>query len=78
MIVISVKRWHVLMTDKSDRYLFVIHRKQLPSWETGYIAKNGPGVRLTFKEPGTNKELAVTFTCEDPNKIVELLTGAKG
>jgi len=47
-------------------------RKQLPSWETGYIARNGPGVRMTFMDNG--KELAVTFNCEDPDTLVNLLT----
>jgi len=25
-------------------------RKQLPSWDTGYIPKNGSGIRVTFKD----------------------------
>ena len=53
-------------------------RKQLPSWETGYIARNGPGVRMTFKDSASGKDLAVTFSCKDPNKVVDLLTGSSG
>lgn len=51
-------------------------RKQLPSWETGYITKNGPGVRLTYNTPD-GKEKAVTFSCADPEQLVNYLTGGK-
>jgi hypothetical protein len=47
-------------------------RKQLPSWDTGYIARNGPGVRMVLKENG--KELCYTFSCRDPNDVVNILT----
>jgi hypothetical protein len=50
-------------------------RKQLPDWETGYIARNGPGVRMTFLDGNSGKELAVTFSCKDPDTVVTLLTG---
>ena len=48
-------------------------RKQLPSWETGYIGKKGPGVRITIKDEN-GKERAYTFTCDDPEQVVTLLT----
>ncbi len=48
-------------------------RWQLPSMEVGYIARNGPGVRLTFMENG--KEKAATFSCFDHEKLVSMLTG---
>lgn len=51
-------------------------RKQLPSWETGYIAGNGPGVRITFLDLDTKKEKAYTFSCKDPEKVVDILTGS--
>jgi hypothetical protein len=50
-------------------------RKQLPSWETGYIARNGPGVRMIYLDSSDgNKEKAVTFSCFDPETLVNLLT----
>jgi len=48
-------------------------RKQLPSWETGYIGKKGPGVRITLKDEN-GKEQYYTFTCDDPEQVVTLLT----
>lgn len=48
-------------------------RKQLPSWETGYIAFRGPGVRMVMKDTnGKTKEY--TFSCKDPEKVVTILT----
>jgi hypothetical protein len=50
-------------------------RKQLPSWDTGYIARNGPGVRIVIKHPTTsNKELSYTFSCHNPNDVANILT----
>jgi hypothetical protein len=48
-------------------------RKQLPSWETGYIAAAGPGVRMTMRDD-KGHEKAYTFTCQDAEKVVTLLT----
>ena len=48
-------------------------RKQLPSWDTGYIARNGPAVRIRIKkENGT--ETNYTFSCHDPETVVRILT----
>jgi hypothetical protein len=44
-------------------------RKQLPSWDTGYIARNGPGVRMVMKH-----SISYTFSCRDPNEVVSILT----
>jgi hypothetical protein len=49
-------------------------RKQLPSWDTGYISRNGPGVRMVMKDPTSGKELCYTFSCRDPNDVVNILT----
>jgi hypothetical protein len=50
-------------------------RKQLPSWDTGYIARNGPGVRIVMKHPTiSNKEVSYTFSCRDPNEVANILT----
>ena len=48
-------------------------RKQLPSWDTGYIARNGPGVRLVMKNPKNGKELCYTFSCRQPDEVVPIL-----
>lgn len=48
-------------------------RKQLPTWDTGYIARNGPGVEVIIKGPD-NKELHYTFSCHEPQQVVSLLT----
>jgi hypothetical protein len=42
-------------------------RKNL-SWETGYIAKNGPGVKVTTADAGV-----YVFNCNDPDKVCEIL-----
>lgn len=48
-------------------------RKQLPSWDTGYVARNGPGVRVRVKKPD-GKETNYTFSCRDPEAVVTILT----
>ena len=48
-------------------------RKQLPSWDTGYIARNGPAVRVKVKLPN-GKETNYTFSCHDPEEVVRILT----
>jgi hypothetical protein len=48
-------------------------RKQLPSWETGYIARNGPAVRIKVKT-SNGKETHYTFSCHDPAEVVRVLT----
>ena len=49
-------------------------RKNL-SWQTGYISKNGSGVKLTLNERG--KEFVYVFNCEDPEKLCDLLVAPK-
>lgn len=49
-------------------------RKQLPSWETGYIPKNGSGVRMIMRN-SNGKEQAYTFICDEPETVVRILTG---
>jgi hypothetical protein len=48
-------------------------RKQLPSWDTGYIARNGPAVRVRVKL-SNGKETNYTFSCHDPAEVVRILT----
>jgi hypothetical protein len=48
-------------------------RKQLPSWDTGYIARNGPAVRVKVKL-SNGKETNYTFSCHDPAEVVRILT----
>lgn len=48
-------------------------RKQLPSWDTGYIARNGPGVRVRVKRVN-GKETNYFFSCHDPAEVVRILT----
>lgn len=48
-------------------------RKQLPTWDTGYIARNGPAVRIRVKA-STGKEKMYTFSCHDPAEVVRVLT----
>lgn len=51
-------------------------RKQLPSWDTGYISKKGPGLRITMRmEDG--KVLSDTFLCDDPDAVIRLLAGSE-
>jgi len=49
-------------------------RKQLPSWDTGYIARNGPAVRIKIKDAKSGKEKNYTFSCRDPEQVVSILT----
>jgi hypothetical protein len=51
-------------------------RKHLPSWDTGYIPKKGPGIRVTLRlEDG--KERIDTFLCDDPDAVINLLSGGE-
>jgi hypothetical protein len=49
-------------------------RKQLPSWDTGYIPKNGSGIRVTFKD-ARGEEKAYTFICDEAEKVAAILSG---
>uniref|UniRef100_A0A7S3LFD8 Uncharacterized protein n=1 Tax=Amphora coffeiformis TaxID=265554 RepID=A0A7S3LFD8_9STRA len=51
-------------------------RKKLSTWETGYIARNGPGIRMRFLD-SDGKEKYVTFSCFDPEKLVTLLDSSR-
>lgn len=48
-------------------------RKQLPSWDTGYIARNGSAVKIKVQREN-GKETHYTFSCKDPEEVVKLLT----
>jgi hypothetical protein len=46
------------------------------SWkldEVGYITKNGPGIRLTFKEAEDGKDKVIVFNCDDAEKVCRML-----
>jgi hypothetical protein len=45
--------------------------------QTGYIAKNGPGVRITIRNGTKNKESIYVFNCGDPDKVCEILNSTK-
>lgn len=49
-------------------------RKQLPSWDTGYIARNGPGVRIKIQKVN-GKGAYYTFSCHDPDEVFRILNG---
>jgi len=49
-------------------------RKQLPSWETGYLPKNGSGLRITLKDD-KGKERAYTFICDEAERVADILSG---
>ena len=49
-------------------------RKQLPSWDTGYMARNGPAVKIKVRRASDDKETCYTFSCRDPAEVVKLLT----
>lgn len=48
-------------------------RKQLPSFDTGYIPKKGPGVKMVIKN-AKGKELSYTFISDDAARVCEILT----
>jgi len=49
-------------------------RKRFPAWETGYIPKNGSGLRITIKEEN-GKITDYTFICDEAEKVARMLTG---
>jgi hypothetical protein len=49
-------------------------RRHNGHWETGYIAKNGPAVKLTLLNEDTNESYYV-FTCSNPQKVCDILVG---
>jgi hypothetical protein len=49
-------------------------RKQLPTWDTGYIPKNGSGIRVTFKD-SKGSDRAYTFICDEADKVARILSG---
>ena len=76
---ISFDRSQVLEAEEIDRINGFLDwggygiRKQLPSWDTGYIARNGPAVRISVKA-ANGKEKKYTFSCHDPAEVVRVLT----
>jgi hypothetical protein len=50
-------------------------RKQLPSWDTGYITRKGPGMRITITD-NKGKERCYTFCCNDPDAVIDILAGS--
>jgi hypothetical protein len=49
-------------------------RKQIPSWDTGYIARDGPAVRIRIQRSTNGKEANYIFSCHDPTEVVRFLT----
>ena len=45
--------------------------------ETGYIAKNGPGVRITLNNE-IHKQVVYVFNCNDPELVCSLVNSSKG
>lgn len=50
-------------------------RKQLPSFDTGYVPRKGPGLRVTLRL-ANGKEKCDTFVCLDPDAVIQLLAGS--
>lgn len=50
-------------------------RKQLPSWDTGYIPRRGPGVRMEI-QGDKGKKYAYTFICMDAEACVTALSNS--
>lgn len=50
-------------------------RREGGKWQTGYISKGGPGVKLTMNEKG--KTYIYVFSCGDPNRVCEILSPKK-
>jgi len=50
-------------------------RYQLPTWEVGYLPKNGSGIRMTYTNKDDGKEKAYTFICNEAERVVQILTG---
>jgi hypothetical protein len=48
------------------------YRKNL-AWETGLIAKNGPGIRLTFQKKEGGRDQVIVFNSNDAEKVCHLL-----
>jgi len=48
------------------------YRKNL-QWITGYIATNGPGIRLTYKQKNGNQTVTIIFNCQDAKKVCDIL-----
>lgn len=48
-------------------------RTNLWGFDTGYIAKNGPGVRIEVQRKGKKKDAVYVFNCEDPEIMCKLL-----
>jgi hypothetical protein len=42
-------------------------------WETGYIVKNGPGVKLRIDAGEGKADSIYYFSCDDPKKVCEIL-----
>ena len=43
------------------------------AFETGYISKNGPGIRLTYKTKEGGKDHVIVFNCDDAAKVCQIL-----
>ena len=43
------------------------------SFETGFITKNGPGVRLTYKTKEGEKDYVMVFNCNEAEKVCAIL-----
>jgi hypothetical protein len=50
-----------------------IRYRPFPSGEWGYIATNGPGIRIHIRDHATNSSNVYLFNCRDPQRVYELM-----
>lgn len=41
--------------------------------ESGYIARNGPGLRVAFENNNNSRERTIVFNCQDPEAVRKLI-----
>ena len=58
----------------SRHYLHLAKNDALQTGETGYIPKNGPGIRVTIQDE-RGKEVAYTFICDEAEAVAKILSG---
>jgi hypothetical protein len=51
------------------------YRRAEGKWQTGYISKGGPGVKLSVNQKG--KDSVYVFSCKDPKTVCEILSPEK-
>jgi hypothetical protein len=47
-------------------------RKHIPSMDTGYVPRKGPGLRVTIRL-ADGKVVTDTFICNDPDAVIAAL-----